>query len=148
MLYLEGVKKKKKDTVKSFLFKIFDNNKYTNFGNLKNTYYDKNCNNVESIKKNRSLEVYVELLQTYFPKVTEKKIVKSLTELMLDHKGTNKEFGFLYCTAAKKWVVHPFCQQWYINNEFILNYSNSVNKKDEYGDGKYCMNDILKLMKE
>lgn len=67
---------------------------------------------------------------------------------MLDNKGTKKEFGFLYCKEASKWILHPHCSTWNLDDDFILNYCDSVNKKDKYGNGKYCMNDILKIIKE
>lgn len=51
MLYLKDIKRDRKDTIKSFFFKIFNNDKYSNFGNLNSTFSDKNCNNQECYKK-------------------------------------------------------------------------------------------------
>lgn len=147
-LYLKNVKRKRKDTVYSFLYTLFFNewSRYT----ITDTYYDKECKNLECSRyKARSFEALFSIVSTYFPNVTEKKLAKTLEKFLLeDPQGC----CFLFCKTAKKWIFHLSGTYWVKRDEdYCRDYNGTVEKqnlKTSKGDGKYTLEDILKLMKE
>lgn len=149
MLYLKDVKREDKDSLYTFLKRCIGpipNSPYKSIGGFPATYTDKECANKECSPKFRSLEVIIEISKAYF-RVSDKQVAKALKKLCVQ----DKLLGLLLCNAAGKWIFYTSKGAmggfWYEDEEnFILEYSNSVNKKDQRGVGKYTYNEIRELM--
>lgn len=148
-MYIENLKRKKHETAFNFLIRIFND-----FGNIKNLTFPRTYDNIENFGKenyncnknyHRSFDDICLLLKTYYPNITDRKVAKILEKIINSRKLT----GFLFCREIKKWVFYStIVEYWKVHDNYVMNYSNSIDKVNIKGDGKYCMNDILKLMKE
>lgn len=149
-IYLKKTERLKRDSLYSFLKRCIDKTsdfKYKSYGRFPASFKDENCYIPEKGEAYRSFDAIVEISKTYF-KVSDKRVAKTLKRIMTENKGKQgRELGFLFCGTANRWTMHEnsgFC--WYLNQEFILNYSSSLDAKHVKGSGKYCMNDIIFLM--
>lgn len=150
MLYLKDVKREDKDSLYTFLKRCIGpipNSSYKSIGGFPTTYTDKECTNKECSPKFRSLEVIIEISKAYF-RVSDKQVAKALKKLCVQ----DKILGLLLCKTANKWIFYNSKNafsyvKWYADEDnFILDYNNSINKKDQRGVGKYTYNEIRELM--
>jgi hypothetical protein len=150
-IYFKTIKRQNRDTLYSFLSRCIDkteNHKYKSYGRFPNSYSNEECTKGEHASTSfRSFDAIVQISKSYF-KVSDKQVAKAIKKILTKNRGVpDKELGFLFCGTANRWVMHQnsgYC--WFLNNEFVLNYSSSVNKKNYKGSGTYCMNDIISLM--
>ena len=147
MLYLKTIKREPKDTLFTFLEKCLKKKSFKSYGIFPKTYKDIECTKLEYPEAYRSFEVIVEISKTYF-KVSEKQVAKTIKKIIV--KDENRKLGFLLCLATNKWILHSITVylQPEKENNFILKYSNSINRLDEKGKGKYNFNEIDKLMND
>lgn len=150
-IYFKTIKRQNKDTLYSFLSRCVDkteSNKYKNYGRFPVSYSDEECTKGEHLSCSyRSFDSIVQISKSHF-KVSDRQVAKAIKKILTKNRGVSgKELGFLFCGTANRWVMHEnsgYC--WLLNSEFVLNYANSVNRKNDKGSGAYCMNDIISLM--
>ena len=108
------------------------------------TFYDEECTKLQcSSAKNRSIDEMLVIVKTEYPKSNNKDIYKAFRKLLLEHeikKGESK-LSLLYCKDIDKWVFMKYKHN--CNTRFILNYANSVEKKDLNGKGKETYNSFM-----
>lgn len=148
MLYLKDVQREKKDTLYTFLKRCINPIgvlPYKSKGAFPTTYKNENYSDKECDSKFRSLEAIIEISKTYF-KVSDKHVAKVVKKICLQ----DKTLALLFCKMANKWIFYEgiYSEKYWKKDEdnFTLNYDNSINKKDNKGKGKYTYNEIRELM--
>ena len=105
MIYLKLDKKPR--TIKELLTALFS---FPQWGGqtLKSTrtYRNETCSEVECMEnKYRSVDNVIEIIQTYFPKTTEKQAIKKLINLTVNYNGRNYFVKFYNCNDIWKPTV-------------------------------------------
>ena len=108
------------------------------------TYHDQECMNPQCSRgKNRSIDEMLMIVKTEYPKSKNSDIYKAFKKLLLEHEAKSGEakLSLLYCKDIDKWVFMKYKHN--CNTRFILNYSDSVQKKDLKGKGKETYNSFM-----
>ena len=96
------------------------------------TYHDEQMSQIQCTAHRRSFEDLLAIANTYFPKTTEKELLKSLIEI---------EMKFYFCNAIKKIVFH-------FNGTYLItkfNFENlKLDKITKYSYTPKMLNLILK----
>jgi hypothetical protein len=137
-LYLKSQHRKKpREPILNFLKRYFKNLTLS-------TFLDEQCDNLQcSTGKNRSIDEMLIIVKTEYPKSKNSDIYKAFRKLLLENESKNGtgKLSLLYCKDINKWVFMKYIHN--CNTRFILNYSNSVEKKDLNGNGKETYNSFM-----
>jgi len=85
-IYVKFAEEKKPKSIKEFLTKFYTNRTCSHNGQAISdvTYFNKNCNIVQSSHIRRSFDDLLELIQTYYPSTTPKILMSNLLKLKLN----------------------------------------------------------------
>ena len=107
---------KKPKTVIEFL-KQFYNNNVISYNAVKayphSTYYDKRCTLLQSRHTRRSFDDLFSLITTYYPSISEKKLLHYLLILKIENKYKKKEyfkpyFGYCLDSGILKYIPYSY----------------------------------------
>ena len=130
-------RKQPREPILSFLERYFK-------GLTKKTYHDEQCTQLQcSSGKNRSIDEMLLIVKTEYPKSKNSDIYKAFKKLLLleELKYQGSRLALLYCKDINKWVFMRFNHN--SNTRFLMNYSDSVNKKDLNGEGTETFNSFI-----
>ncbi len=100
------VKFERQRTVKQFLTLLYSHYNNSGYVTAVETYCNKECTLLQCVKnKYRSIDEVLELVKTYYPSFTLKKLAKLLHSIVIiNGNHTKKEFYFnsLYCNKVEK----------------------------------------------
>lgn len=96
------------------------------------TYKDEWYKERQCHQARRSLEDIIEIIQTYYPEVTEREIARWIIELV-----NEKNMRCHFCGNVRKFV--------FINDSPVNWDGISIGESSMKGDGKYSIQDIFKL---
>ena len=137
-LYVDSQHRKQpREPILSFLERYFK-------GLTKGTYFDEPCTQLQcSSGKNRSIDEMLLIVKTEYPKSKNSDIYKAFKKLLLleELKPQGSRLALLYCKDINKWVFMRFNHN--SNTRFLMNYSDSVNKKDLNGEGTETFNSFI-----
>ena len=130
-------RKQPREPILSFLQRYFKNL-------TKRTYFDEQCTQLQcSTGKNRSIDEMLIIVKTEYPKSKNSDIYKAFRKLLLleELKSQGSRLALLYCKDINKWVFMRFKHN--SNTRFLMDYSDSVNKKDLNGEGIETFNSFI-----
>lgn len=137
-LYVESQHRKKpREPILSFLQRYFKNL-------TKKTYHDEQCTQLQcNSGKNRSLDEILTIIKTEYPKSKNSDIYKAFKKFLLleELKQQGIRMSLLYCCDINKWVFMRFSHN--ANIRFLMNYSNSINKRNLNGNGQETFNSFM-----
>ena len=141
-LYVKDIIREPKDTLYTFLFKVFKlNGSYFGKYTVNSTYLDPEFKKLQCVNcKNRSFDDIVLISKTYF-KVSDKVIAKTILKFL------NKDniLSFVLCNSAKKWVLNYGLTK-SESIKYCARYDNSHYKTEQFGVGDYSFDNIITLM--
>ncbi len=142
-LYVKGVVREPKDTLYTFLSKVFKINvSFFNKYSINATYLDSEFKKLQcESEKHRSFDDIVLISKTYF-KVSNKTVAKTILKFL----NKDQDLLFVLCESAKKWILN-----YGLNKSNNIKYCGNYNKSDEkthiYGiNSDYSFDDIVTLM--
>jgi len=141
-LYIKDIVREPKDTLYTFLYKVFKlNGSYFEKYTINTTYLDSEFKKLQcKSSKYRSFDDIVLISKTYF-RVSDKVIAKTIKKFL----DKDDNLSFVLCDSAKKWVLNHG-----LNKSGIIKYCARYNKSDlkinEYGEGKYSFDNIITLI--
>lgn len=115
------------------------------------TYNNKECSLLQCDKRRRSFDDLLNVVKTYYPKVSDKHIAKQIEKLTKPYSINNKaRLHFLYCPEADRWIMYELSAQsfTYLGEKYLYmsSYGKSPQKKDCRGVGQRTYTEILALM--
>lgn len=129
------VKFEKPETLKEFLTLLFSHSKD---GYLRSvtTYHDKECTTIQcKAGKNRSIDDILEIVNTYYPSITIKRLCQVLFNLKIKHNNTEYLLYGLRCFSINKSVL--------LFTKFTCNYHNQNYKSDS----KWTIRELYEMSK-
>ncbi len=130
------VKFKKPRTIKEFLIEFYKNTDY-GCGTAGVTYFDVECTKIHCSKSYRSFDDLLELVQTYYPSTTPKRMIYHLITLKILNPKTNRMFvphlGVCAGMGRIRYIPYP---DW--------NCSSYLTK--QMGQSKYTWKELLSLL--
>lgn len=141
-IYIKDVVRLPKDTLYSFLHRVLNIGDNFHKAMLRHdTYFDPEFTKIQcEAHKRRSFDDIVDISKTYF-KTSDKQVSKTILKFLKDDKNN---LIFVLCNAAKKWVLNSDIDASYL--KYCATYNNSYTKTDVRLNGRFCLDDIFKLM--
>ena len=139
-LYVKNIVREPKDTLYTFLSKVFNVENIYGCCTVNTTYLDPEFKEIQCVYgKHRSFDDIVLISKTYF-KVSDKVVAKSLIKIL--NKKSN--FKFVLCNTALKWILNSNLTV-SESIKYCFKYDNSDLKTSDPGKGKYSFDDIITL---